>query len=218
MSPVPHEVLTDAIVEEIKTRICFVEPETPDDNSNSVAKVSTSKGSYYINRELYSPPTSSTSSAGSEEEALETDYIRHVQDVLKSRHSRPGSRNTPTSSDVSIRLKNGTLSVPGWLRHACTDVFFDSDWDVDLPSLPELVLDCILKVNRRYASQPTSLNVALMQYNASLRSCPLISASLSCPRSCSSVAAACCQAFRFDSPAQSIPFCIATTATRRCAV
>lgn len=125
-----------AVVEEIKTRACFVDPDVHDDGVSTAA--SQDKSSFNINSESYG--TSSSSEA--DREAYST--FRHTR--LKRKYA--GDAETPSeATTLTLRLSGGTLSIPGWLRHACTDIFFDSVGDVDEPSIPELILDSLLKVS-----------------------------------------------------------------------
>lgn len=152
VNPVPLEILTPAVVEEVKTRACFVEPDMPDDG---LARRQDETGRYTINSEDY------VSSASSEADREAYSSLRHSR--LKRKYA--GDAETPSEATMlTLRLAGGTLSIPGWLRHACTDIFFDSVGDVDEPSIPELVLDCLLKVSGRYTMQ--MLN-SLLKYSSS---------------------------------------------------
>ena len=177
-------VLTPVLVEEIKTRVCFVMPDAADPDmvdrtaGDSTASTSTpplgpqqKKRAYRINSDVYDavgPDTAGQDgSAPRTEGDTEREYIAYEHKRLRSRYRRR-TRADPTdesgqaqaeqegrassipdeATDLTFRLKDGkgTLTVPGWLRHACTDCFFDSLQDVDLPSVPELILDTLLKV------------------------------------------------------------------------
>lgn len=74
---------------------------------------------------------------------LEELHQRHISQ--SDTESRP-SGYREGASDLTMRLPQGTLNIPGWIRHACGDVFFDSYGDVDAPSIPEAILNCLLKV------------------------------------------------------------------------
>lgn len=136
VNPVPSDIITMAVVEEVKTRACFVDPDMPDDGLPATSNQE--KRSFVINSEDY------VSSASSEAEREA--YSSFRQSRLKRKYA--GDADTPSeATTLTLRLAGGTLSIPGWLRHACTDIFFDSVGDVDEPSIPELVLDCVLKVS-----------------------------------------------------------------------
>ena len=136
-TPLPDTILTPTIIEEIKTRALFIEPEAPDDSLTSYAS-----RKYEINSNAYD--TLSQSPKDSDDDDA---YEAHVHRNLRARYitlSRNASAKQAT--DLSLRLSDGTLSLPGWLRHACTDLFFESSGDADASSLPELLLDGLLKV------------------------------------------------------------------------
>lgn len=133
----PDEVLTMAVVEEIKTRACFVDPDMPEDGPSTLS--SSDKDKPYI---INSCDYVSTASSEADREAYSS--FRHSR--LKRKYVADEG-NASEATTLTLRLPSGTLSIPGWLRHACTDIFFDSIGDVDEPSIPELVLDCLLKVS-----------------------------------------------------------------------
>jgi hypothetical protein len=80
-----------------------------------------------------------------EELQAEKAYVQHQHSQLRTRY-REKKGEYDEATDLMFRLPSGTMSVPEWLRHACTDTFFDSFEDVDAPSIPEVVLDTLLKV------------------------------------------------------------------------
>ena len=117
--------------------MCFVETEVPDDSLLLYGIKD-----HHINSDLF-------------EISLETPENRSKEDFTDFLHRRlharyaasPKSYPVTRATDLSLRLGEGALIIPGWLRHACTDVFFDSSGDIDTPSLPEMVLDCLLNVS-----------------------------------------------------------------------
>jgi hypothetical protein len=133
---VPETVLTPFVVEEIKTRACFVEPDTPDDDLSWQHAME-----HRINSEYFED---TGSDAAAESDIAWQDYLHSK---LRQRYRAGDELQQEEASDLTMRLAGGTLTVPGWLRHACTDVFFDSSGDIDTPSIPEIVLDTLLKVS-----------------------------------------------------------------------
>lgn len=184
--PAAASVLTPVLVEEIKTRVCFVMPDAADldlvDRTAGDSTASTStppqglqqkKRAYRINSDSYnlveSDIVGQDGSPSRTQRDAEREYIAYEHKRLRSRYRRRPRADPADASgheqageegvagavpeeatDLTFRLKDGkgTLTVPGWLRHACTDCFFDPRQDVDLPSVPELVLDTLLKVCR----------------------------------------------------------------------
>lgn len=133
LSPIPDEVLTPALIEEVQTRACFVMPEAVTDGAVEPTQ-------HRINADV------PMLDEAEEELEAERAYSQHLHSQLRSRY-RQKKGEYEEATDLTFRLPSGTLSVPGWLRHACTDTFFESIEDVDSPSVPELVLDTLLKVS-----------------------------------------------------------------------
>lgn len=136
MTPIPDEVLTLTIAEEIKTRACYVDPDMLDDNVTAIPSSHAPHGN--LNSGEYAVTAS--------------DKASHLAYQALSQENLWRKYNTHSSSDseatnLTLRLPTGTLTIPGWLRHACTDIFFDSTGDVDEPSIPELILGALLKVS-----------------------------------------------------------------------
>jgi actin-related protein 10 len=169
---VPQEVLTDAIVEEIKTRCCFVGNvlvSGTDGRGEDTQSVEENLGS-----EMDLPPSSDASASESDfshaamsqpdsEFSIVTspafgtdsqsrrghepeDHLQAIATMYK-RHS--------TATDIQMRVMpppsqqagtgQGTLIIPGWIRERSAEVLFDGG-DVDESSLAELILDTLLKV------------------------------------------------------------------------
>lgn len=128
-----------AVVEEVKTRACFVDPDMPDERISIASTSSSGEKRYTVNSDDY------VSSASNQAEREAYDTFRHTR--LKRKYANDNEGIPSEATNLTLRLAGGTLSIPGWLRHACTDMFFDSIGDVDEPSIPELILDCLLKVS-----------------------------------------------------------------------
>ncbi|KAH7927403.1 fungal-specific actin related protein [Leucogyrophana mollusca] len=171
---VPQEILTDALVEEIKTRCCFVSGVLETTNDMRVSSPET--GDELV--ELDVPPSDSAMSESSfsrESVGLEStasshiassDYsiISHPQPIGVSESSRGQSHlqvlanmymRHSTATDLQIRVVppasqqtgtgRGTLIIPGWIRERAAEVLFEGG-DVDESSVAEVILDTLLKV------------------------------------------------------------------------
>lgn len=174
-SRVPQEVLTDAVIEEIKTRCCFVgaaldfPPEqsltplaVPPDDSQSVdvppseppseSGVSRVSGSIDMDSSRHSSSPSTTSDAVhpsglSHSQGRPTENHLQAIATMYTRHS--------TATDLSMKVVpppaqqtgtgRGTLVIPGWIRERAAEFLF-AEGDVDECSVAEVVLASLLKV------------------------------------------------------------------------
>jgi actin-related protein 10 len=167
---VPEEILTDAVIEEIKTRCCFVgnvldssemrsispsgeDPEIdvpPSDPATSESEFS--RGS--------AGPESTTSSQQASSEFSVVSHPRihganqprnenHLQALasLYTRHSTATELHMRVVPPVSQQTGTGrgTLIIPGWVRERAAEVLFEGG-DVDESSVAEVILDALLKV------------------------------------------------------------------------
>ncbi|EPQ52784.1 actin-domain-containing protein [Gloeophyllum trabeum ATCC 11539] len=172
-SRVPQEVLTDAVVEEIKTRCCFVgDALEPSDTAI------TSPGEE-PSTELDLPPISDATQSESDFSRVSMDVdsnpseqhapsgfsiVSHSQ--LPPAERRYRSENhlqalatmyTRHSTATDLRMKvvpppaqqtgtgRGTLIIPGWIRERAAEVLFEGG-DVDESSVAEVILESLLKV------------------------------------------------------------------------
>lgn len=165
---VPQEVLPDSVIEEIKTRCCFVSNvleaptdvrETtpggddgsevpPSDSTQSESDFSHTGGESTISQ----PETSSEFSVISNPRVSLADAPRgenHLQALatMYTRHStatelRMSVVPPPSQQTVTGR---GTLIIPGWIRERAAEVLFEGG-DVDESSVAEVILDSLLKV------------------------------------------------------------------------
>ncbi|KAI0322262.1 actin-domain-containing protein [Amylostereum chailletii] len=169
---VPQDILTDAVIEEIKTRCCFI--GQPLDTSSDM-RIMTPSGDDTMDLDL--PPSTAPS---------ESDYSRVSADLdsnmdssqpessgfsVVSRSQFAPERSTrhenqlealasmykrhSTATDLQLKVTPppsqqqgtglGTLIIPGWIRERGGEVLFEGG-DVDESSLAETVLDALLKV------------------------------------------------------------------------
>jgi len=162
---VPQEVLTDTVVEEIKTRCCFVgeilgstqeprredppsedegyEMDIPHSDISMTGSEFSHAGSSQQDSEfstVVDPPTRPVGKALDEShlQALSTMYKRHSTATdIHMKVTPPPSQPTGTGK--------GTLVIPGWIRERAAELLFEGG-DVDESSLAEAVLDALLKV------------------------------------------------------------------------
>ncbi|KAI6122255.1 actin-domain-containing protein [Pisolithus croceorrhizus] len=163
LTRVPQEILTASLVEDIKTRCCFVSsvlearhdirPSSPttsvseaDVLPESDAAVSESEFSRASASDVpesfvsSQPGASSDSGTGSESylQALANLYTRYSSATDVQLRVVP-----PTSQQMGTG--RGTLIVPGWIRERAAEVLFEGG-DVDEGSVAEVILDALLKV------------------------------------------------------------------------
>ncbi|KAG8914141.1 hypothetical protein FRC00_000787 [Tulasnella sp. 408] len=171
---VPEEILTDALVEEVKTKCLFVgapfDPATQPENddamdvdqpsSASTGTPSESGRSSRLSMSESQAPSSaasvsraSGSGMGSESSFSnpQESHLRAMAELYK-RHA--------TATDIQMRVvpppahaaaagsfnnARGTLTIPGWIRERAAEVLFEGG-DIDERSVVELILDSLLKV------------------------------------------------------------------------
>lgn len=167
---VPLEVLSDAVLEEIKTRCSFV-GEAMDTSSES--GVVSPLGEDPMDLDL--PPSdgapsesdfsrvsadrdSNTGLASSDFSVVSRSQVlpgrssagEHQLQALANlymRHSTATDLRLKVTPPVSQQTGTGlgTLIVPGWIRERGSEVLFEGG-DVDESSVAETILDCLLKV------------------------------------------------------------------------
>ncbi|KAF8802484.1 fungal-specific actin related protein [Phlegmacium glaucopus] len=165
---VPQEILTDAVVEEIKTRCCFVgnflgfakeatrktpaEEEEEEDMDMEIPPSDTSFTESDLSRTGLSEQDSEYSVVsnqyGHQENPQGESHLQALSTMYK-RHS--------TATDIQMRVLppsaqqagtgRGTLLIPGWIRERAAEILFEGG-DVDESSLAETILDGLLKVPR----------------------------------------------------------------------
>ncbi|KAF9223377.1 actin-like ATPase domain-containing protein [Gyrodon lividus] len=169
---VPQEILTDALVEDIKTRGCFVsttfetnreamrssspappsESDLPPSSDAAMSESEFSRASEGIESVGSSQQASSDFSIVSHPQAPSTESgsgENHLQ-VLANMYMRHSS-----ATDIQLRVVppvsqqmgtgRGTLIVPGWIRERAAEVLFEGG-DVDESSVAEVILEALLKV------------------------------------------------------------------------
>ncbi|TBU45685.1 actin-domain-containing protein [Dichomitus squalens] len=169
---VPQDVLTEKVIDEIKTRICFVGDPIDTDGSGAA-------------QHAMSPGPSEADLPPSDPALSESEFSRVSADVsidssnfapssgysVVSHSQLPGMDHAPgesrvqalatmygrhsTATDIHLRVDpppaqqtgtgRGTLIVPGWIRERAAEVLFEGG-DVDESSVAEVILDTLLKV------------------------------------------------------------------------
>ncbi|KAI1796925.1 actin-domain-containing protein [Ganoderma leucocontextum] len=171
---VPQDILTDRLVDEIKTRICFVgepidadggpaqsqshpmspgpsehdlPPSDPALSESDFSRVSADMDSSFSAHAASSgySVVSHSQLAGMDPALLE-DRVQALA-TMYGRHS--------TATDIHMRVDpppsqqtgtgRGTLIIPGWIRERAAEVLFEGG-DVDESSVAEVILDTLLKV------------------------------------------------------------------------
>jgi len=169
---VPLEVLSDAVLEEIKTRCSFVGEamDTPLDSgvlspldddpmdldlppSDSVPSESDfSRVSADQDSNADAGPTPSDFSVVSRSQVLpgRSSANEHQLQALANLYMRHSTATdlhlkvTPPASQ-QVGTGHGTLIIPGWIRERGSEVLFEGG-DIDESSVAETILDCLLKV------------------------------------------------------------------------
>ena len=164
---VPQEILTDAVIEEIKTRCCFVGDFL--DFSKDASRKTPAEDEEEENMNF---PPSDTSLPGSDlshvtsseqdsEYSVVSDQHRHQEDSQEEGHLQALStmyKRHSTATDLQMRVLppsaqqtgtgRGTLLIPGWIRERAAEILFEGG-DVDESSLAETILDGLLKVSKK---------------------------------------------------------------------
>lgn len=177
---VPDDVLTDELLEEIKTRCAFVARPLPHhlleedtsldamsvDESTAPDDLPPSEPDSYVQS---LPPTSSPIPSTSDFSEIPAaapagsggrkTYLQTMAN-LYMRHSTATDivmRAVPPTSQ-SHGTGRGTLLIPGWVRERAAEVLFEGR-DVDESSVAEVILDSLLRVSRSMCIQGMPLTV-----------------------------------------------------------
>ena len=167
---VPLEVLSDGVLEEIKTRCSFageamdtsldsgvVSPlgESPMDLDLQPSDSAPSESDFSrvsADRDSNAGPPSSDFSVVSRSQVLpgrSSGGEHHLQALanLYMRHSTATDLRLKVTPPASQQTGTGlgTLIVPGWIRERGSEVLFEGG-DIDESSIAETILDCLLKV------------------------------------------------------------------------
>lgn len=166
LTRVPQEILTDAVVEEIKTRCCFV-GDFLDFSKEASRKTPAEEEE---EEDMDFPPSDIslpgsdlshvTSSEQDSEHSVVSDQRPHQEDPQGESHLQALStmyKRHSTATDIHMRVLppstqqagtgRGTLLIPGWIRERAAEILFEGG-DVDESSLAETILDGLLKVSK----------------------------------------------------------------------
>ncbi|GAA5965451.1 hypothetical protein JCM3765_002387 [Sporobolomyces pararoseus] len=161
---IPPKVLTEELIEEIKTRCCFVGDEVADDENllkefddelsqryRREASTITTSSSSAMEVDVPTPPTPTTPLETEDENSFDPD-----PPLLKYLYNRY-SRTCPSTTSLSFRIPHlsapptpsgvgkGHLSIPSWIRERSAEVLFDSTLETeDSRSIQSTILECIL--------------------------------------------------------------------------
>lgn len=174
----PQEILTDALVEDLKTRCCFVstvleinresmrssspapasESDLPPSSDAAMSESEFSRASEGIESISSSQQASSESEMVSSPQQSESASREGHLQVLANMY-----RRLSTATDISLRVVppasqqlgtgRGTLVVPGWIRERAAEVLFEGG-DVDENSIAEVILEALLKVTLPLSCMP----------------------------------------------------------------
>lgn len=185
---VPLEVLSDAVLEEIKTRCSFVgesldtaldpgiispSDEDPMDVDLPPSESAPSESEFSrvsTDHDSNTGPTSSDFSVISQPQLLPGRSSRneHQLQVLANLYMRHSTAtdlclkvNPPASQQTGTGL--GTLIIPGWIRERGSELLFEGG-DVDESSVAEVILDCLLKAQQYPLPRYTQTDIFSCRY------------------------------------------------------
>lgn len=169
---VPEEVLTDAVIEEIKTRCCFVgEPLDVSDahimspSGDDSTELDLPPSDPAMSESEFSRVSADMESNFSSQHAASSGFSVVSHSQVPNPDRRPGETHLQalsrmytrhsTATDLHMRVDppasqqtgtgRGTLVIPGWIRERAAEVLFEGG-DVDESSMAEVILDSLLKV------------------------------------------------------------------------
>ncbi|KIO34497.1 hypothetical protein M407DRAFT_209681 [Tulasnella calospora MUT 4182] len=170
---VPEEILTEALVEEVKAKCLFVgspfdaatQPENDDSmdvdqpSSASTGTPSESGRSSRLSMSESQAPSSAASVSRASGSGVGSDSSFSTQEI-HLRAMEELYKKHATATDIQMRVvpppahavaagsfnnARGTLTIPGWIRERAAEVLFEGG-DIDERSVAELILDSLLKV------------------------------------------------------------------------
>jgi len=170
---VPEEVLTDGVIEEIKTRCCFVgdaldvsdtQVQSPLADESCEMEVPPSDSG--LSESDFSHVSADLESNMSSAQAASSGYsvVSHSQATSNLDAPQPGENHLQaiakmymrhsTATDLKMKVEpppsqqtgtgRGTLIIPGWIRERAAEVLFEGG-DVDESSVAEVILDSLLR-------------------------------------------------------------------------
>jgi actin-related protein 10 len=156
---VPAHVLTDALVETIKTRACFVgdplPPEEDQDQDVTMMVIAPSSSASVSDAGQYDTPpaseaqfpttTPTTSSATGSVSGSVSGAGTNRRGEPETHPMAAHSRATDLQIAVGSGAGRGVVIIPGWVRERAAEVLF-AEGDVDERSVAETVLDSLRKV------------------------------------------------------------------------
>ncbi|KAF8312521.1 actin-like ATPase domain-containing protein [Clavulina sp. PMI_390] len=161
---VPDDVLTDSVLEDIKTRMCFVsEPLLVSSRPNSPI-ASTTQDTTGTGDESQSDASERERSSSSTSMRMDIDPRRRSLGSQPTRarvsrttgHLRDHYMQQSNATELALRIpgpatvapnaivSRATLTIPGWVRERAAEMLFDSG-DLDESGCAELILDSLLK-------------------------------------------------------------------------
>ncbi|KZT39144.1 actin-domain-containing protein [Sistotremastrum suecicum HHB10207 ss-3] len=173
---VPEELLTDAVVEEIKTRCCFASnpidlTQEPPSNAESTATMTVPDSDSIMSeaeQESTTPVTMSRTSnvtpgqpEATSRQSFAEAYSNVIEEIYKPRSTATDVKMTVSALSSAAMAQPqsvpgmGTLIIPGWIRERAAELFFEGG-DIDELSIAEVILHSLLKVPIDLRSQLAS--------------------------------------------------------------
>lgn len=125
---IPPSVLTESLIEEIKTRLLFIgDPLQP-----STLPI----------------PSRTLNSTDEHDETEDLAFLNYLEEKLsKTSTANSVTIKIPNQSNLPSGVGRGWIVVPGWIRERAGEVFFEEGNEDEL-SLVEVILSSVLKVSR----------------------------------------------------------------------
>ena len=161
LTRVPEEILTDELVEDIKTQCCFIgEPVEIPLTPVPAAPVIPSSDAMSVDEASVPPNSDAPSESSRPSSPVHPDH-RRLASTVSAGSTQTYWESTAamyqkysTACDMSIKVNppgigvptgRGTLIIPGWVRERAAEVLFEGG-DVDESSVAEVILDCLMRV------------------------------------------------------------------------
>ncbi|KAF8896113.1 actin-domain-containing protein [Infundibulicybe gibba] len=151
---VPQEVLTNDVVEAIKTRCCFVgevlgttadsRGDTPAGDEGDELDIPPSDSAFSESDSQAGRESNVSSQPESSEFSVKV-TCKHWLPVHPSFDSHRATNARQAATSQQTGTGRGTLIIPGWIRERAAEVLFEGG-DVDESSVAEVILDALLKV------------------------------------------------------------------------
>ena len=173
LTRVPEEILTDELVEEIKTQCCFIgEPVEIPLVPVPVVSVVPSSDAMSIDEASVPPSSDALSESSRPSSPIHPDHRKATSTLTSDTYWESIAtmyQKHSTARDLSVKVNlpgigaptgRGTLIIPGWVRERAAEVLFEGG-DVDESSVAEVILDCLMRVGRSNSPRIVSVDLWL---------------------------------------------------------